>query len=155
MVLVVISVQFSETKERESRLMANENRVNNPSSPSSVSIVGKKNMWEELLLAIGRAFKSIVKKIFCIKIGGNNHKRYRGWEFSSSRETTSLQVLFCCCYNSLNSSKAFKLAFEVRDKVRELVESQKFQNFILGSIVVNSAFMAFEHHNQVIPIKSQ
>ncbi len=148
MVLVVISVQFGETKNREVALMDQERQLHTKSTDSFQSILST-NVWEEILLFIGHGFKMAVEKVFGIIVPGRNRRQKRTfWEDESARDTTMLHVLCCCCYSSISESAAFNCFFRLREKAKMIIITQSFQNFILGAIVVNSFFMAIEYHNQ-------
>ena len=151
MVLVVISVQFSETKSREEKLMAKEKREermansNSSSSITSAESQNEKGALEELLFYLVRLIKNPIENIFRIKIG---HPKRKQGDPDSSRYTTTLQILICC-FRPLSNTKIFKLSFDLRDFVKKVVDSSYFQNFIFGTILVNSIFMGVEYHNQV------
>ena len=115
MVLVVISVQFGETKEREQKIMREElerEREQASSTPSSLTDMEEKGWLEDLLLFVVRTIKRPIEKLLGIHIGQSS-KNHRG----SSRNTTTLQLLFCC-YEPIFNSKLFNCYFDLRDKVK-------------------------------------
>lgn len=154
MVLVVISVQFSETKAREEKLIAKEKReewlaLSHSTNSTFVDMV-EKNWWEELLLLLARMVVKPFEMLCGAQYNINNQQRHRQPLINpeSCRHTTTLQILFCC-YQSFSETFLFKKLFNLRDKVRVIVDSQWFQHSILAAILVNSIFMGIEYHEQV------
>lgn len=147
MVLVVISVQFSETKEREIQLMIDEkNKLRRGSQTSSITLNEKTNSWESILLIIGELVQKVYYKIFKKNVKRKrSHKRDK-----TARDTTSLRILCLCCFKSISKRTCFKKFFDLRDKISFFCMSECFQNMILVSIVINSIFMGIEHYDQVI-----
>ena len=151
MFVVVISVQFSVTKETENRVMAQELKKERELKAASDEVIvdepvpEKIGALEAVLIAIGELLLGLVEKVYKVKRTNTRHV-----ERGDASNTTSLKLLLCCCFGSVARSRPYTTLFKMRRTVRKFVEDTPFQNFIVTAIFVNSVFMAIEHHNQVM-----
>jgi len=156
MVLVIFSVQFGETKKREAGLIKQERRMARLASSSitinsSIKSQTKLNAWNSLLLAIGYLILNM-RDVLVKTCTNRPVKRRREQSYNltsdSAIKTTFFHVLCCCCFKKLSKLRGFQAYFQLRDKCRSFVEGHYFSRFILGAILINSFFMALEHHGQ-------
>ena len=130
MFLVVISVQFHCTKEREtSRIKANQ---------KSKSLDEKSSCWEQILGAVWHSVKKIPTPL-------NRTKQ------TKSKHVTSLQIFCCCCFDRIADTSCFITLFKAREGLKTIIKSSICQNLIFAAILLNTFFMAIEHHGQVRP----
>ena len=124
--VVVISVQFGETKQRETDRIKLERRLltRNHSTCASFSSESSNSCWKETLkYVVSRLEKTVVK------LGGIFFVNTK-----SSRPTN-------CCRCSRVST--------FRQEVKSFIETKLFENTIFAAIFINSIFMGIEHHEQV------
>ncbi len=124
----------------------NKERLQAGSSFSSFEITPSKNIWEVTLSFIGQTFEKYFNKLFGLKHRKNSSVR----QYSTVRNTTTIQFLCCCCFDSISKTSVFENFCKLREKVKMHVLSNGFQNFVFGAIMVNSFFMASEFHNQPV-----
>ena len=154
MILVVISVQFGETKNREMKAMSLEQAKEAAHSKKNHQVQSQIGCWEGILQALGQLiFESAIKLFPSLKSkpkeGDEEEDDLQVMAATSVRHTTVLKLLCCCCFKGLSKTQLFKFVFNVRDKFREFAESKYFQQSILAAILFNSVFMGIEHHDQV------
>ncbi len=164
MVLVIISVQFGETRKRESELMLKERRqfasTSTFKSESSSNHVGQ---WEALLQLVANLLCQLYQKCIahccCCCCYGHccqhqkpetrNKSRAKKSKPLSARNTTSLKLFCFCCFKRISRSRPFIVVFDFRDRLHKFVVGNIFSQIILLAILVNSFLMAVEHHQQV------
>ena len=130
MFLVVISVQFHCTKEREtSRIKANQ---------KSELIDKNTSCWEQILGAIWHSINKIPRPLKKAKQ-------------TKSKQVTSLQIFCCCCFDRLANTNCFIMLFKARGGLNAIIKSSICQNLIFSAILLNTFSMAIEHHGQVSP----
>ncbi len=143
MVLVVISIQFGETKKRETKLMEIENHKEQEQNPESEH-KEQSGCWEGILLSMIQIVKGLLKKC-CPSLRTIDKSN------KSKSEMTCLKIVCFCCFDKISDTKCYKLMLKLRLMVKYLVDHEYFGRIILGAILLNSIFMGIEHHNQVKP----
>lgn len=163
MVLVIISVQFGETRKRETELMLQERRqFASTSTIKTVTSADRVGQWESLLQLIGSLISKLLTKIKAVccktdqsqqntkkgrKKGSSKHRHSPG-KAKTARDTTTLKLLCCCCFKQISQTRLFIFIFDSRDRLHKFVIGNIFPQIIFLAILVNSFLMAIEHHEQ-------
>jgi hypothetical protein len=114
--------------------MANERRVASLSRQESYDSLADKQAesgcWEEILKMAGRLLLATSRLLFSRPRRGTPKSRRSQSSLDDPRETTSLKVFCCCCFQLVADTRAFKVLFSARDRVRAAVDSKLFQVII-------------------------